>query len=203
MPNPTSGSVELTDETPCVSTGSRKQLSDDLLESGQGTKGVAATNPPMEGPVHEDEKKKKPAYRAELPLKRGAGRIEMRDAQGWERELRDLLEHHPEHFKALRALVEGRPEEVTKEQRRLLRKWDLLGRNLAPLPDVQAVMMAAVRDTPDGTALVFPLDLASPVDAATHEQGKDELDKGVDARMQRVTRDMFRDDEDHGKGRPR
>jgi hypothetical protein len=201
MPNPTSGSVELTDETPCISAGSRKQLSDGVPESGQGT--VSATNPPTEGPVHEDQKKNKAAYRAELPLKRGAGRIEMRAAEEWERELRDLLERDPEHFAALRALVEGRPEEVTREQRRLLRKWDFLGRDLAPLPNVKAVMMAAVRDTPDGTALVFPLDLASPVDAIAHKRAEDELAQGFDAGMQRLVREVSREDEDQGKGRPR
>jgi hypothetical protein len=152
--------------------------------------------------VSKDDKGKKPAYRAELPLKKDGGRIEMANAHATERELRDLLERDPEHFRALRALVEGRPEEVSREHLRDLRKWAFVMRDGSIRPAVKAIMTAAVRDTPDGPALVYPLDLSNPEDAATAASVEMEFDKAERDLPKRIRQAIKRlkDDDDKTPG---
>ena len=45
-----------------------------------------------------EDKEEKPAYMTEWPLKRGVGRMEIRDSRFWEKQLDDLLTRDPEHF---------------------------------------------------------------------------------------------------------
>ena len=155
-----------------------------------------------EEPVDEREKKDR-AYRAKLPLKKDAGRIEIREAQACERELRNLLEEHPDHFRSLRAMVEGRNESVTKTHRRDLTKWLFLLPDGTPVPAIAAVMRAAVRDTPDGLALAFPIDLTKPGDAATMSRAETELDAVRQKGLAKLRRIIDRDEQDHGQGSSR
>src|SRR5262249_19086721 len=99
-----------------------------------GAPASGTRNPLREERVQEDEKGKKLAYREKVPLKNDAGRLKIGSARCWEDDLRHLLEKDPEHFRALRAIVEGRADEVSKEQLRFLRKHPFLGPDLTPLP---------------------------------------------------------------------
>jgi hypothetical protein len=176
-----------------------------MLDRESGGAGMAESgkmNRVRKKRVSEDDKEKKPAHRAELPLKKGGGRIEMVNAHATERELRHLLERDPEHFRALRALVEGRPAEVSKEHLRDLRKWAFVMRDGSIRPAVKAIMTAAVRDTPDGPALVYPLDLSNPEDAATAARVEKEFDKAGRDMPKRIWRDIKRlkDDDDKSPG---
>jgi hypothetical protein len=101
-----------------------------------------------------------------LPLKNGAGQMEAGWVRNWEKSMRSLLEQNPEHFRALYAVVEGRSEEVDKALIRDLKRWAYIRRDGSPHPDVRAVMVAAVRETPDGLSLVDPVDVRTPEQAA-------------------------------------
>jgi hypothetical protein len=149
------------------------------------------------------EKGKKPAQWAKLPLKKDIGGVEMAMARFWEKELRGLLETDPEHFQALRALVEGRPAEVSKQQLRFLREELFLAPDHTPLPDVQAVMTAALRDTPDGPAIVDPFDVKRTEDAATLRRAEEEQAEFKRKMSKRILRDIkrLRDDQDKGRSR--
>jgi hypothetical protein len=109
-------------------------------------------------------KEEKPAMEAELPLKKGVGRMEYANARGVAGLLRDLLARDPALFGALRAIVEGRPGEAGPPQRRALTRRTFLARDGSPDPQVKAVMLAAVRDTPDGAVLVDPFAASRPED---------------------------------------
>jgi hypothetical protein len=118
----------------------------------------------MEGRL--TRKKKDPI----LPLKKSGNYMEAGRAQLFEEHLRILLERHPEHFRALHVLVEGRQEEVSKQQLRDLRQWAYLAKDYSPLPGVTAVMKAAYRATPDGPCIVDPLDAKSSADDEARKQ---------------------------------
>jgi len=168
--------------------------------SGAGVAEPGKMNRLRKKRMSEGDEERKPAYRAELPLKKGGGRIEMAEARATEREVRDLLERHPDHFRALRALVEGRPEEAGKQHVRDLRKWAFLLLDGSIRPAVKAVMAAAVRDTPDGPAVVYSLDLSRPEDAATVDRAEKELKVRSNQAMKQFRRDIKRLEDDKDKG---
>jgi hypothetical protein len=137
----------------------------------------------------------------EMPLKNGGGRMSVIETRILEGVLRGFLEKDPEHFRALWALVDGRKAEVSKQQIRDLRRDLLLGRDLNPLPDVQAVMTAAVRDTPDGLCLVDPIDVRSAEDAAIVRHWDEELERRRQKGAGQLWRKIFRDDKGNDRGR--
>jgi hypothetical protein len=124
----------------------------------------------------------------ETRLKKDAGSMEFEWTREDEKHLRRLLEKEPEHFRALHALVEGRDEEVTKQQRRDLRGWGYLSRDLAPLPGVKAVMSAAVRQTPDGLCLVDPIDIRSDDDAKAVQRLDAQREEQYEQGLERLSR---------------
>jgi hypothetical protein len=200
MPDRNPGPAERTEEK------ARVPSENEVRPRGEGCGRVKATGtmkPLRKGPMSADDEEKKPAYRAQLPLKKGAGRMEVRDAGAWVRDLRDLLERHPDLFHSLRALAEGRSSEVDEQHVRTLRSWGLLGRDLSPHPKLKAVMKAAIRDLPDGPAVVYPLDLTNPEDAATAIRAKREIAIVSREAEKAIRRDIngLTDEKDGGIGR--
>jgi len=94
-----------------------------------------------------------------VPLKRGAGEMDMGWVRSWETILRRLSEQQPEQFQALVAMHEGRTDVVSKDMRKELRKCGYLGRRLSVLPSVSAVLSASLRKTEDGLCVVDPVDI--------------------------------------------
>ena len=119
--------------------------------------------------------------------------------RNWEEDLREFLEEKPGHFRALHALVEGRSEEVTERQRRDLRRWGYLSRDLSPLPGVKAVMDAAVRQTPDGLCLVDPVNVKTPEEAEAVQRLDEQSDEQYKRNLKRLAQ-YFRERENDGKG---
>lgn len=150
-----------------------------------------------EGSQEETNRRRGPV----MPLKKDGGELRAEWARAWQEELGDLLEDHPEHFRALHALVEGRGEEVRDEVLRQLQEWDYLGRDLLPAPNVRAVMKAAVRVTGDGFTVVDPIRYRNREDVATAEQ----LDAHARERRRRGilrwVRRLGDEDKDKGGGR--
>lgn len=196
MPDPTTGPVEMTEENAPVSSHPARSIRG---ASGVGVAESGKMNQLRKKRVPEDEKRKKPAHWAELPLKKGIDGVEMAMARFWEKELRGLLETDRTHFDALRALVEGRPEEVSKQQLHFLTEELFLAPDHIPLPDVQAVMTAALRDTPDGPAIVDPFDVRSSKDAAALKQAEKEQTEFVKGSRKNLLRDIKRLRDDKGK----
>ena len=170
------------------------------------TKRQAEALAPGKGIRRVPEEEKEPKRLPDLPLKKSGEPMDVWDARQWEEHLRELSEKHPKHFQALRSLVEGRGEEVKEGQLRDLRKWGYLARDRSPLSGVKAIMEAAYRETPDGPALVDPIDLRTPEDAATLQQAEEQMDemrqRGID-RIARIMRRRFNKDQGDDKGRPR
>jgi hypothetical protein len=134
--------------------------------------GNATPSPVAAAQLMEERLKKKkdqgiPGRYQKVLLKNNAGEIELGWERTWEEDLRDLRKHHPEHFLALHALVEGRPEEVSERHRRDLKKWWYLQQDGSPLPDVKAVMQALFSKTPQGGLIMNddPLDVKTLQDA--------------------------------------
>ena len=123
----------------------------------------AVQHPLVEGPLpidgeDADEKAWQDLRNTRVPLKNG-GDMEFGWARAWEKQLRNLLERHPDHYRTLQALVEGRREEANEQHIRDLQKGPFLDLDGMPWPGVQAVMKAAHRETPDGPTLVNPLEV--------------------------------------------
>ena len=159
--------------------------------------------PITEEPVQEDEKEERPAHRAELPLKRDAGRMEMVIARGIARDLRELLERDPGHFQALQAIVEGRPEEASPQQRHELEEWSLLLPDGSPRPNVKVILAAALRNTPDGPAIIDPVTANCPEEAATLRRADEELEEISRKGYGRLWRQLSDHEEDLGQGQSR
>lgn len=150
-----------------------------------------------------EKEKKQPA--PSLPLKNGAGEMDMNSARSWEEHVRDLMQRYPEHFRALIAVLDGHADELSKEHRRDLIRWSYLLRDGSPHPDIQAIMTAAYRQTPDGPCLVDPLDPKTPEDVTAMLRYDEHLEMLRQQGPERVLRDLraFKKDRDEGKGRPR
>ena len=85
-------------------------------------------------------------------------------------ELRLLLQHEPELFAALRALVEGRVGEVRRDQHQALMEGGYLTRSGGVRGDLKAIMTAGFRETDVGPVIEEPLDLTNPEHAAIVHQ---------------------------------
>ncbi len=154
-----------------------------------------------EEPVTEEgEEKRKGARWTELPLKKDAGRMEIVMARFLARYVRDLLERHPEHFVSLRAIVEGRPGEVTAAHRRDLKKWHYLLPDGSPNPKIKLIMTAALRDAADGPVVVDPLSASCPEDAAVMRRADEELERIARKGWAALKRRVFGDGRDDGRG---
>jgi hypothetical protein len=169
----------------------------------KGTRPAVAPEQLREERLKEAGKKDDPRIGPTLPLKRDAGQMEVGWARRWEDGLRDLLEKDPQLFRALEALVEGRPEGVSEQHFRDLRESIYLLPDGSPHPDVKAIMMAAYRQTPEGPAVVDPLDVRSPEDAATVQHFDDQREERRRRGADRLRRLLFDQDTDEGKGRSR
>ena len=66
-------------------------------------------------------------------------------ARFWEDAGANLLERNPAHFHALRAIVEGCPEEAGLRHRRDLQRWYFLSEDGSPNPKAKAILTAALR----------------------------------------------------------
>jgi hypothetical protein len=191
MPDRKLRRAEVTEEGPTVSfrTGMRTEVPG----AGKGTRAAVALEQFREERLRKKEDKPDPRIGPALPLKKGGGQMEIGWVRAWEDDLRSLLEKHPDHFRALHALVEGRGEEVTKTLRHDLRKWEYLLRDGSLHPDVQAVMTAAYRETPDGPCLVDPLAVTTPENAGSvqrfDEQREERRRQGVELLLQRVLKE--------------
>jgi hypothetical protein len=151
--------------------------------------------------LQDEEKTKGAGDRLELPLKNGAGQMDVSWARIFQESLRHLLERHPEHFHALRALSEGRNEEVSKEHLRDLKRWDFVLKDGSPNPTFKAVMSAAYRETPDGSAIVDPVEVKTPENAAALQQFDTRAEKQYAKSLKRLLRRFLEDDMGEGKGR--
>ena len=201
MPDRKPGLAEVTERIADVSSHNGRWI--EMPEARQGTRLVAAAYPLKEERLEEKEDKPDPRIGPTLPLKKGVGHMEAGWARAWEKHLRDLLEEYPEHFRALQALVEGCGGGVSKQQLRELREWGYLARDRSPLPDVQAIMMAAFRKTPDGPCLVDPIDVKTPEAAATVQRFDEQGDEGRRRGMDRLLRRLRDQDPEQGNDRSR
>ena len=105
-----------------------------------------------------------------LPLKRGR-QIGWSVPRAAQEELRLLLQHEPELFAALRALVEGRVGEVRRDQHQALVEGGYLTRSGGVRGDLKAIMTAGFRENGDvGPVIEEPLDLTNPEHAAIVHQ---------------------------------
>jgi hypothetical protein len=172
-----------------------------MSEAGKRTRSDAALNPLMEERLKEEEDKPDSRLGPVLPLKKGEGQMEAGWVRAWEEDLRRLLEKHPDHFRALLALAEGRGEEVSRPMRRDLRAWEYLLRDGSIHPHVKAIMSAGVRETPDGLCVVDSLDVRTSEDAAVVRR----FDKQQEAQRrkgpERLRRWLFEGDRGEDKGR--
>jgi hypothetical protein len=142
-----------------------------------GTSGDVEIKRLKEEPVTDEDEQTKGARWTELPLKKGAGRMEIVIARAFAEDLGDLLERNPEHFAALRAIVEGRSADATDAHKRDLTKWCYLMPDGSPRDHVKLLVAAAVRDTPEGPVVVDPVDITRPEDAAVLRQAAQEMKK--------------------------
>ena len=118
--------------------------------------------------------------------------------------MRRLLEDRPDHFRAVHALVEGRVEEVSAEHRRDLKQWHYVLKDGTVHPNIQAIMTAAVRQTPDGLAIVDPVDLGNCEDAAVVKQFDEQLERRARTAPRRLLRRLFPErDKDDGHSQSR
>jgi hypothetical protein len=147
-------------------------------------------------------RRKKPAE-YQLPLKNTGEQIEVIEARLWENKIRKLLEQDPGHFQALVSLVEGRPDEVSKEQVRDLRKWLFLARDGSPLPGAKAIIQAAYRKTPDGPAVVDPLDVRTAEEIETFLRAEKQLKKREERGLDRIIRKLSGEDKENNEGHRR
>jgi hypothetical protein len=149
------------------------------------------------------EKKKEGLTRhSKVTLKNGAGLMDLGGARCLEDGLRDLLERYPEHFRAFHAIVEGRGEEVSKELQREMKRWGLLRSDGSPNPVFESVMVASYRETPDGPAIVDPVDLSTQDDVTALKRFDEQAEKQHSKGMTQLLRKLIAKDKDEGKGRP-
>ncbi len=163
----------------------------------------AVKHPSMEERLPgEEEKPGRKAWRdlreTKMPLKSG-GEMELGWARSWEEDLRLLLERHPEHYRTLQALVDGRREEASDQHIRDLQKGPFLDEAGMPRPDVQAIMKAAHRDTPDGPTLVDPLAVRTPEAAELVQEHDDKYEKRKMTAARHLVRKLL--DQDDGQHR--
>jgi hypothetical protein len=163
----------------------------------------AVKHPPTEDRLQgKEEEPGKKAWRdlsdTKMPLKNG-GEMELGCAHSMEEWVRSLLERDPEHYQALRALVEGRHEEVSVQHIRDLHDWGFLVSDRTPIPGVQAIMEAAHRDTPDGPTLVDPLAVRTPEAAELVQEYDDKYERRKLKATKHLLRKLF--DQDDGPRR--
>lgn len=124
-------------------------------------------------------------------------------ARFWEKQLDDLLTRDPEHFRALRAIVEGRPGEASQRQRHDLKEWSFLSADGSPRAKVKTVLLAIVRDSLDGILLVDPFDVRNAEDVEAIQRADDRLAEFERRNRERLLRGDFDQEKDEGKGRSR
>ena len=101
-------------------------------------------------------------------------------------------------------MVEGRGGEVSAEHRRDLKQWHYLLKDGTVHPNIQAIMTAAVRQTPDGLAIVDPFDLGNREDAAVVKQFDEQLERRAKTAPKRLLRRLFPErDKDDGPSQSR
>jgi hypothetical protein len=176
-----------------------KRIGDDTDASSREQAGMLAARPGKGTRRAADAARLDPRIGPALPLKKDAGQMEVGWARRWEDGLRDLLENDPHLFRALEALVLGRPEEVSEQQFRELKESIYVLPDGSPHPDVKSIMTAACRQTPEGPAVVDPMDVRTPGEAAAVQHFDDQREKrrrrGVDRLRRRLS------DEDKSRSR--
>jgi hypothetical protein len=80
---------------------------------------------------------------------------------------------------ALHALAEGRRDEVSREERRILQERQYIDRAGKLRPRIKAIILAGYRATPAGPVITEPLDLSSP----EHEAAAQRYDELREARV--------------------
>jgi hypothetical protein len=151
--------------------------------------------------LEEEEKKEGLTRYSKVTLKNGAGLMGIGEARNVEASLRDLLDRYPDHFRAFHAIVEGHGGEVSKELRGELKRWNLLQSDGSPNSVFKTVMIAGCRETPDGPAIVDPVELRTRDDVAPLQRFADQAEKQYSKRLTRLLRKLNEEDKDEGKGR--
>jgi hypothetical protein len=128
--------------------------------------------------------------RFELPLRKG-GQANVRHALGDIERLGLLLRHDPEHFYALLAIAEGRPEEAKPASIDFLKNTGLLTKEGVMRDRERAVLLSSFEVVGDGPVLAMPFDLRA--------EGAVEIIERVQRQMTEDLRDILR----RGPGRGR
>ena len=157
----------------------------------------------MPDQLREERLSEEDVYQRILPLKNGAGKMRIAVARCAQEELWLVLRHEPELFAALHALVEGRSDGVSQEQRKALEEGRLLTRDGAVRSDLRAIMKAGYHETPAGPIIIEPFDLTNPEHAAIAQRADDEFQQSLDRsrpRMQMFLADLKAKARNQNKG---
>lgn len=141
-------------------------------------------------------KEKKSKESPALPLKNGGEPMDVVWAENWAEELSELLDDYPNHFRTLVALVQNQSENINQGHVIKLKKWGYLGKDFSPLPDVKAVMIAALRVSGDGYCIADPLEVKTNEDVLIVKEVNDRLEKLGELGLKQLARIIF-----EGKGR--
>lgn len=127
---------------------------------------VAVATPPSSKPLKEervqnqDENNTRP-QRQPLPLKNDQGEMPVDWARLLAFKLDELLRSDADQFAALKALVEGRPQDVSKAHERALRKKAFITTAGDLLPNLERVMRASYKETLNGPVIEDPVEVRS------------------------------------------
>jgi hypothetical protein len=115
-----------------------------------------------------------------LPLKNGAGQMELGAGRAAVQDLRMILGHEPELLTALHSLAEGRRSRVMQEQIRTLKEMEFVTRSGQVRPDIRAVMIAGYRDEAGRPFIDEPFDLRDPQHAAIAQRCDELVQQALD-----------------------
>jgi hypothetical protein len=104
--------------------------------------------------------------RRRVALRNGAGEMPLIKAASAQTDLRDLLRDDPTLFEALRALADGRREEVSREQVKGLREWGVVTGSGRVRGDLQMVLKASYEGKDGKPSIVGLAEMVMPADAA-------------------------------------
>jgi hypothetical protein len=120
----------------------------------------------------------------ELPLRK-SGRANVRHALGQVERLALLLRHNPEHFYALLAVAEGRPEEAKPESVAFLKNTGHLTQDGAMREWQRDVLVSSFEVAGDGPVLAMPFDLRAEGAVDIIEQVQRQMDEDLKGVLRR------------------
>jgi hypothetical protein len=134
-----------------------------------------------------------------VTLRNGAGEMPLIKAAEAQTDLCDLLRDDPALFPALRALADGRREEVSREQVKALREWGVLTVSGRVRSDLQIVLKAAYEEKDGQPSIAGLAEMVMPEDAAVVRRFLDwekEIEERTDTYLERR-----RQERNQGQGR--